>query len=156
MQTHGESLSSLECLCFYSLLLTTPLHLLPNPTPSQAREICITFTRGVDFNWQAQALMALQEVRRGPRYSWVRGECGRKHSGISQGWRECHTLNLASLKRATRNTQDLEAGFLFGGSRRPGKVQSYSVNSLSYSPWSPQRQFSRSPRRKQPIPPCLC
>ncbi|KAF0876274.1 CENPA protein, partial [Crocuta crocuta] len=32
------------------------------PTPSQAREICVKFTRGVDFCWQAQALLALQEA----------------------------------------------------------------------------------------------
>ncbi|EAX00671.1 centromere protein A, 17kDa, isoform CRA_b [Homo sapiens] len=48
---------SLESLFCYSLLL-----LLPFPTPSQAREICVKFTRGVDFNWQAQALLALQEA----------------------------------------------------------------------------------------------
>ncbi|KAK2092868.1 hypothetical protein P7K49_029397 [Saguinus oedipus] len=27
-----------------------------------AREICVKFTRGVDFNWQVQALLALQEA----------------------------------------------------------------------------------------------
>ena len=36
--------------------------LLPIPALSQAREICVQFTRGVDFNWQAQALLALQEA----------------------------------------------------------------------------------------------
>lgn len=37
----------------------------PHPTPPQVREICGKFSRGVDLYWQAQALLALQEVRRG-------------------------------------------------------------------------------------------
>uniref|UniRef100_A0A8C0MBR0 Core Histone H2A/H2B/H3 domain-containing protein n=2 Tax=Canis lupus TaxID=9612 RepID=A0A8C0MBR0_CANLF len=43
---------------------SSPLHSpwLPIPTPSQVREICVKFTRGVDFSWQAQALLALQEA----------------------------------------------------------------------------------------------
>lgn len=61
-----KNLSSLESL----FLPSTPPHslslLLPIPIPSQAREICVRFTHGVDFSWQAQALLALQEVRRGP------------------------------------------------------------------------------------------
>ncbi|KAB1267121.1 histone H3-like centromeric protein A [Camelus dromedarius] len=32
------------------------------PANPRAREICVQFTRGVDFNWQAQALLALQEA----------------------------------------------------------------------------------------------
>jgi hypothetical protein len=39
--------------------------LIPIPTLisiPQAREICTKFTRGVDFSWQAQALLALQEA----------------------------------------------------------------------------------------------
>uniref|UniRef100_F6TPU5 Histone H3-like centromeric protein A n=1 Tax=Equus caballus TaxID=9796 RepID=F6TPU5_HORSE len=41
---------------------STHLLLRKYPFSRLAREICITFTRGVDFNWQAQALMALQEA----------------------------------------------------------------------------------------------
>lgn len=78
MEIHGESLTSLESLFSTPPPPHTPSPLLPISIPSQAREICVKFTRGVDFNWQAQALLALQEVRRGPRYSWVRGEYGRK------------------------------------------------------------------------------
>ncbi|KAM5318503.1 histone H3-like centromeric protein A [Glossophaga mutica] len=39
-------------------------HLLLRKTPfcRLAREICVKFTRGVDFNWQAHALLALQEA----------------------------------------------------------------------------------------------
>uniref|UniRef100_H2QHK9 Histone H3-like centromeric protein A n=2 Tax=Pan TaxID=9596 RepID=H2QHK9_PANTR len=39
-------------------------HLLIRKLPFSrlAREICVKFTRGVDFNWQAQALLALQEA----------------------------------------------------------------------------------------------
>ncbi|XP_062456859.1 histone H3-like centromeric protein A [Rhea pennata] len=29
---------------------------------SQVREICLMFTRGVDYHWQATALLALQEA----------------------------------------------------------------------------------------------
>ena len=65
-------------LPFLSAPPRSPSRLLAIPRLSQAREICVQFTRGVDFNWQAQALLALQEVRRGPRSSWVRGACGRK------------------------------------------------------------------------------
>lgn len=31
----------------------------------QVREICLVFTRGVDYRWQRVALMALQEVGTG-------------------------------------------------------------------------------------------
>ena len=41
------------------LLLFTPP---PIPAPSPAREIPIKFTRGVDFSWQTQALLALKEA----------------------------------------------------------------------------------------------
>ncbi|XP_036716784.1 LOW QUALITY PROTEIN: histone H3-like centromeric protein A [Balaenoptera musculus] len=39
-------------------------HLLLRKTPfcRLAREICVKFTHGVDFNWQAQAMLALQEA----------------------------------------------------------------------------------------------
>ncbi|XP_073905443.1 histone H3-like centromeric protein A isoform X2 [Castor canadensis] len=39
-------------------------HLLIRKLPfgRLAREICTKFTRGVDFSWQAQALLALQEA----------------------------------------------------------------------------------------------
>ncbi|VCW69050.1 unnamed protein product, partial [Gulo gulo] len=48
---------------FYCLLLPIPLlPCSPSRPPSQAREICVKFTRGVDFSWQAQALLALQEA----------------------------------------------------------------------------------------------
>ncbi|XP_047638411.1 histone H3-like centromeric protein A isoform X1 [Phacochoerus africanus] len=40
---------------------STHLLLRKNPFCRLAREICVQFTRGVDFNWQAQALLALQE-----------------------------------------------------------------------------------------------
>uniref|UniRef100_A0A4X1TU25 Histone H3-like centromeric protein A n=1 Tax=Sus scrofa TaxID=9823 RepID=A0A4X1TU25_PIG len=41
---------------------STHLLLRKNPFCRLAREICVQFTRGVDFNWQAQALLALQEA----------------------------------------------------------------------------------------------
>nr|AFH75312.1 CenpA [Lyrurus tetrix] len=31
-------------------------------SPPQVREICLLFTRGVDYKWQAMALLALQEA----------------------------------------------------------------------------------------------
>uniref|UniRef100_A0A8C3WJT3 Histone H3-like centromeric protein A n=1 Tax=Catagonus wagneri TaxID=51154 RepID=A0A8C3WJT3_9CETA len=45
-------------------ILQKSTHLLLRKTPfcRLAREICVIFTRGVDFNWQAQALLALQEA----------------------------------------------------------------------------------------------
>ena len=36
--------------------------LLKTPFCRLAREICVRFTRTVDFSWQAQALLALQEA----------------------------------------------------------------------------------------------
>ncbi|XP_027394031.1 histone H3-like centromeric protein A [Bos indicus] len=45
-----------------TLQKTTHLLLRKNPLCRLAREICVQFTRGVDFNWQAQALLALQEA----------------------------------------------------------------------------------------------
>lgn len=100
METHGESPSSLESLFFNSSLLPTlPFSLTSPPptipTPSQAREICVKFTRGVDFYWQAQALLALQEVRRGAEVQL--GDDGRKALWKSTGLpEECHALTLAS------------------------------------------------------------
>ena len=82
-----------------TLQKTTYLLLRKTPFCRLAREICVQFTRGVDFNWQAQALLALQEVRRGSGATWVRGENGRRMR-----------LNITSLKRATGNTSSLEAG----------------------------------------------
>ncbi|XP_014637275.1 PREDICTED: histone H3-like centromeric protein A isoform X2 [Ceratotherium simum simum] len=41
---------------------STHLLLRKSPFARLAREICVTFTRGVDFSWQAQALLALQEA----------------------------------------------------------------------------------------------
>ncbi|XP_017401038.1 histone H3-like centromeric protein A [Cebus imitator] len=41
---------------------STHLLLRKYPFSRLAREICVKFTRGVDFNWQAQALLALQEA----------------------------------------------------------------------------------------------
>ncbi|XP_075413112.1 histone H3-like centromeric protein A isoform X2 [Tenrec ecaudatus] len=41
---------------------STNLLLRKRPFSLVAREICVKFTRGVDLNWQAQALMALQEA----------------------------------------------------------------------------------------------
>ena len=101
MKVHGDS-RRVYLLLSLLFLSTLPL------APSQAREICVQFTRGVDFNWQAQALLALQEVRRGPGASWVRGENGRRMR-----------LNITSLKRATGNTPSLEAGFWSGSSGIP-------------------------------------
>ncbi|EPY77382.1 histone H3-like centromeric protein A-like isoform 1 [Camelus ferus] len=45
-------------------VLQKSTHLLLRKAPfcRLAREICVQFTRGVDFNWQAQALLALQEA----------------------------------------------------------------------------------------------
>ncbi|OWK10063.1 CENPA [Cervus elaphus hippelaphus] len=45
-----------------TLQKTTHLLLRKTPLCRLAREICVQFTRGVDFNWQAQALLALQEA----------------------------------------------------------------------------------------------
>lgn len=45
-----------------TLQKTTHLLLRKTPFCRLAREICVQFTRGVDFNWQAQALLALQEA----------------------------------------------------------------------------------------------
>ncbi|XP_029792192.1 histone H3-like centromeric protein A [Suricata suricatta] len=41
---------------------STNLLLRKSPFGRLAREICVKFTRGVDFCWQAQALLALQEA----------------------------------------------------------------------------------------------
>ncbi|XP_053444330.1 histone H3-like centromeric protein A [Nycticebus coucang] len=41
---------------------STNLLLRKTPFSRLTREICSKFTRGVDFNWQAQALLALQEA----------------------------------------------------------------------------------------------
>ncbi|KAM4866887.1 histone H3-like centromeric protein A [Thomomys bottae] len=41
---------------------STHLLLRKLPFARVAREICTKFTRGIDFSWQAQALLALQEA----------------------------------------------------------------------------------------------
>ncbi|XP_026376291.1 histone H3-like centromeric protein A [Ursus americanus] len=41
---------------------STGLLIRKSPFGRLAREICVKFTRGVDFSWQAQALLALQEA----------------------------------------------------------------------------------------------
>ncbi|XP_037357598.1 histone H3-like centromeric protein A [Talpa occidentalis] len=41
---------------------STNLLLRKSPFSRLVREICVKFTRGVDFSWQAQALLALQEA----------------------------------------------------------------------------------------------
>ncbi|KAM6179345.1 histone H3-like centromeric protein A [Erethizon dorsatum] len=41
---------------------STDLLLRKGPFSRVVREICAQFTRGVDFNWQAQALLAIQEA----------------------------------------------------------------------------------------------
>ncbi|XP_012378002.2 histone H3-like centromeric protein A [Dasypus novemcinctus] len=41
---------------------STDLLIRKRPFSLLVREICSKFTRGVDFNWQAQALLALQEA----------------------------------------------------------------------------------------------
>uniref|UniRef100_A0A8C2VEC8 Centromere protein A n=1 Tax=Chinchilla lanigera TaxID=34839 RepID=A0A8C2VEC8_CHILA len=41
---------------------STDLLLRKAPFSRVVREICAKFTRGVDFSWQAQALLALQEM----------------------------------------------------------------------------------------------
>ncbi|XP_032247533.1 histone H3-like centromeric protein A [Phoca vitulina] len=45
-----------------TLQKSTALLIRKSPFSRLAREICVTFTRGVDFSWQAQALLALQEA----------------------------------------------------------------------------------------------
>ncbi|XP_004394951.1 PREDICTED: histone H3-like centromeric protein A isoform X1 [Odobenus rosmarus divergens] len=45
-----------------TLQKSTALLIRKSPFSRLAREICIKFTRGVDFSWQAQALLALQEA----------------------------------------------------------------------------------------------
>uniref|UniRef100_A0ABI7XI44 Core Histone H2A/H2B/H3 domain-containing protein n=1 Tax=Felis catus TaxID=9685 RepID=A0ABI7XI44_FELCA len=74
---------------------STDLLLRKSPFGRLAREICVKFTRGVDFYWQAQALLALQEVRRGAEVQL--GDDGRKALWKSTGLpEECHALTLAS------------------------------------------------------------
>ncbi|KAM6307703.1 histone H3-like centromeric protein A [Podargus strigoides] len=41
---------------------TTHLLLRPGPFARLVREICLVFTRGVDYRWQRLALVALQEA----------------------------------------------------------------------------------------------
>ncbi|XP_004686106.1 PREDICTED: histone H3-like centromeric protein A [Condylura cristata] len=41
---------------------STHLLLRKSPFSRLVREICVKFTRGVDFSWQAQALLAIQEA----------------------------------------------------------------------------------------------
>lgn len=56
------------------MLPCAPLPVLSLP---QVREICLLFTRGVDYRWQRMALLALQEVGvEGPR-------CG--GGGVTEG-----------------------------------------------------------------------
>ncbi|KAF6102647.1 centromere protein A [Phyllostomus discolor] len=45
-----------------NLQKSTHLLLRKAPFCRLAREICVKFTRGVDFSWQAHALLALQEA----------------------------------------------------------------------------------------------
>ncbi|XP_049640458.1 histone H3-like centromeric protein A [Suncus etruscus] len=45
-----------------TLQKTTHLLLRKLPFSRVVREICLKFARGVDFNWQAHALLALQEA----------------------------------------------------------------------------------------------
>ncbi|KAG3267735.1 histone H3-like centromeric protein A [Ictidomys tridecemlineatus] len=45
-----------------NLQKSTDLLIRRYPFSRLAREICMKFTRGVDFSWQAQALLALQEA----------------------------------------------------------------------------------------------
>ncbi|XP_039317149.1 histone H3-like centromeric protein A isoform X1 [Saimiri boliviensis] len=45
-----------------NLQKSTHLLIRKYPFSRLAREICVKFTRGVDFSWQAQALLALQEA----------------------------------------------------------------------------------------------
>ncbi|XP_045436567.1 histone H3-like centromeric protein A [Pipistrellus kuhlii] len=45
-----------------NLQKSTHLLLRKMPFCRLVREICVKFTRGVDFNWQAHALLALQEA----------------------------------------------------------------------------------------------
>ncbi|XP_047602765.1 histone H3-like centromeric protein A [Lutra lutra] len=45
-----------------TLQKSTGLLIRKSPFGRLAREICVKFTRGVDFSWQAQALLALQEA----------------------------------------------------------------------------------------------
>lgn len=53
-------------------------------SPLQVREICLLFTRGVDYKWQAMALLALQEVG-GLMGLFLGGEGGRICFGGSHG-----------------------------------------------------------------------
>lgn len=50
-------------------LRVTPLPPVPPGVPvPQVRELCLLFTRGVDYRWQRMALVALQEVGPGGSY----------------------------------------------------------------------------------------
>lgn len=141
---HGEDLSSHE-----SLLLSTPPHspssLFPISTPSQAREVCIKFTRGVDFNWQAQALLALQEVRRGPGHCWVKGEHGRK---VAQGWLWSVTCWTLPLWKEPQGHLGFGGWIWFGGSIIPRHFGFILWTAFSHSPLSPQRARSAGARGK--------
>ena len=57
VKIHGDSRRIYLLLSL--LFLSTPP---PIPAPSPAREIRGKFTRGVDFSWQTQVLLALQEA----------------------------------------------------------------------------------------------
>ena len=57
VKIHGDSRRVYLLLSL--LFLSTPS---PIPAPSPAREIRVKFTCGVDFSWQTQVLLALQEA----------------------------------------------------------------------------------------------
>uniref|UniRef100_A0A8C3U7C7 Uncharacterized protein n=1 Tax=Catharus ustulatus TaxID=91951 RepID=A0A8C3U7C7_CATUS len=69
------------------------------PSLPQVRELCLLFTRGVDYHWQHMALLALQEVG-------VRGP-GHGGGGPQRGWRV--TLFPKDLQLAQR-LRGLEVG----------------------------------------------
>lgn len=121
---------------------------LPFPIlPPQVIEICAKFTRGVDFNWQAQALLALQEVREGlgNRAGWEPEE---EPSGILQGWQECgrlHPLPGASWRGFCVLAAELPARAVsLRSSERSGPVQPVSKERQP-GPWS-KCPFSPCPR----------
>lgn len=84
----------------------------------------------MDFNWQAQALLAIQEVRRGPWYSWVRAEYGRKVLWSSTGLAvECHAHSCL-LAKSHKDTQGLEAGPGLAVAEFPGSSVSFGEQSF--------------------------
>uniref|UniRef100_A0A6I8PKL9 Core Histone H2A/H2B/H3 domain-containing protein n=1 Tax=Ornithorhynchus anatinus TaxID=9258 RepID=A0A6I8PKL9_ORNAN len=79
---------------------STNLLLRKTPFARLVREVCLSYTRGVDFRWQSQALLALQEVgkdwRGFCRFFCVRGNVGEVGGCWEKGggWPREHSILL--------------------------------------------------------------